>query len=128
MTRNIPAEAPAEVAFDPSAALVTLRYDGLVDATALSATHETMMAAIAGRTAIGALIDVRRSQATYTAQDLIDSLDQSFGEVAFQRCAVVSEVDREQLIRLMESVAVPHGVRVRAFTVLEDARRWASGG
>ena len=116
--------APVEIDYDPAAALVTLRYQGHVDADGLSRAHEAMVTVLAGRPADGVLIDARRSQPGYSQAELMDSLDVCLTDTAPQRCAVIAPPARESLVKLLESGAFPHGVRVRAFADVEDARRW----
>ena len=116
--------APVEIDYDPAAALVTLRYLGPVDADGLSRAHEAMVTILAGRPADRIVIDARRSTPEYSQSELLNSLEECLTDTAPQRCAVIAPPARESLVKLLESGAFPHGVRVRAFADVEDAERW----
>lgn len=127
MDRYNPQSAPVDIEFDESAALVTLRYTGKVTADGLARAHQAMLDALNGRVALGLIIDVRDSEAAYTPAELLENMETRLGDLHLERIAVVTSGDRERLIMLMETVAFPHGVRVRAFASPDDALRFAAG-
>lgn len=127
MDRYSPQVAPVEIDFDAGAALVTLRYVGTVDAAGLERAHQALLETLRGRVPTGLVLDVRESQPAYSPGELLENMESCVSDFPLERVALVSSANRERLIMLMETVAFPHGVRVRAFSSMDDARRFAAG-
>ena len=122
-----PAQAPAEIEYDPAAGVARIRYEGPVDAAGLFAAHEALHACVAGRAMIGLVIDVRDSDPAYNASELLEAMETCVAEWPLERVALISRTDRERLLMIMETVGFPQGVRVRAFAQADEARRFAAG-
>lgn len=122
-----PQVAPVEIDFDAGAAIVTLRYVGKISADGLKRAHDALLERLGGRTITGLVLDVRESEPAYSPGELLENMEVCVSDFPLERVALVTAADRERLIMLMETVAFPHGVRVRGFEALEDARRFAAG-
>lgn len=127
MDRYNPVTAPVEIDFDAGASLLTLRYFGTVDAAGLERAHQAVLATLGERSATGLVLDVRGSQPSYSPGELLGNMEACVADFPLERVALVSAAHRERLLMLMETVAFPHGVRVRAFYTLNEARRFAAG-
>jgi len=127
MDQHNPSSTPAEISYDPGAAVATIRYDGTVTSAALETAQEAMIEQLAGRPVLGLVIDARSSKPAYSPAELIEVLECGMTELALERLAVLAKADRDRLIMLLETVAFGHGVRVRAFDDPREALRFASG-
>ncbi len=127
MDRYSPQTAPVEIDFDAGAGLLTMRYVGRISAHGLNRAHHALLDRLAGRVITGMVLDVRESELAYSPGELIENMEVCVSDFPLERVALVAAADRERLIMLMETVAFPHGVRVRAFASLDEARRFAAG-
>lgn len=122
-----PTQTPADITLDTASAVLSIRYTGKVSAQGLARVHDAVLDTVAGRTVVGLVIDVSRSEAAYGPGDLLENMENCVADMALERVAVITQRDRAQLIMLMETVAFPHGVRVRATSDRHEAWRFASG-
>jgi hypothetical protein len=127
MDRYSPHAAPVDIEFDAGAALLIMRYVGKVSADGLQRAHDSLLDRLGGRAVTGLVLDVRESEPAYSPGELLENMESCVVDFPLERVALVTATDRERLIMLMETVAFPHGVRVRAFSSMDDARRFAAG-
>jgi hypothetical protein len=127
MDRFNPQTAPVAIDFDSAAALVTVRYLGQITASGLADAHEALIDALKGRSVVGLILDVRGSRPAYSTDELLESMEACIADLHLERIGVVAETDRERLVKLMETIAFAHGVRVRAFGCSRDAHSFAAG-
>lgn len=119
--------ATVDIRFEPESGLISFVCEGLVSEEDLHRAQSEAETLANGRPVRAMIIDVQRSSPGYAPDRLIGPLSGVLEELQIRRCAFVTPRGRDDILAIIETVAFPFAVRVRAFEDAGQARDWVLG-
>jgi hypothetical protein len=120
-------KATIEIRIEPEAGLISFVCEGVVTQADLKRAQTEADRLAGGRSVRAMLIDARRSSPGYAPAQLVEPMSAILEDLHIQRCAFVTVRGRDEILDMIETVAFPYAVRMRAFDDDAQARAWLLG-